>query len=83
MKEAQRGADDEPRQEALRVIKRMKGLTRALRRLSPEASEVVRASLEAQHYAGDLLIGLAEICEGGEEEIDASGDEMTEEEVFR
>jgi len=83
MKEAQRGADHEPRQEALRVIKRMKGLTRALRRLSPEASEVVRASLEAQHYAGDLLIGLAEICEGGEEEIDASGDEMTEEEVFR
>ena len=85
MKEAQRGADHEPRQEALRVIKRMKGLTRALRRLSPEASAVVRASLEAQHYADALLIGLTEISEGEEEAIDARADEMIEAEgeVYR
>ena len=85
MKEAQRGADHEPRQEALRVIKRMKGLTRALRRLSPEASAVVRASLEAQHYADALLIGLTEISEGEEEAIDARADEMieVEGEVYR
>jgi hypothetical protein len=85
MKETQREAEHEPHQEALRVIKRMKGLTRALRRLSPEASAVVSASLEAQHYADALLIGLAEISEGLEGEIDGRPDEMIEAEgeVYR
>ena len=60
-KEANRGAEELERLEAIKMVKMMSRLTRALRTLSPEVKDLLRGSLEAQHFKDELLGHLVDL----------------------